>query len=227
MTHARIESPPPSRQIVAHRPPSIAYHGVSVPHVPVPGADVRPPQSGPVGGWRNRVPSAESEIQSTVPLRARVPGTVRSGVRELGGRTVVMAASISGHHRGALTGADGATIAEAARMALDLRLPLVVVMSSSGSEVTDGIAALHGWGEAAAAVVACSGHVPVLAAVTGAAISGPALLLGLADLSVMTLDAFAFRVGTRRRGGIHRDPGVACTNSVARPCTPPPAGCAH
>jgi acetyl-CoA carboxylase carboxyltransferase component len=116
-------------------------------------------------------------------------------VRELGGRTVVMAASISGHHRGALTGADGATIAGAARMALDLRLPLVIIISSSGSDVNDGIVALHGWGEAAAAVVACSGHVPVLAAVTGAAISGPALLLGLADLSVMTLDAFAFLSG--------------------------------
>ncbi len=106
-----------------------------------------------------------------------------------------MAESISGHHRGALTGADGATIAGAARMALDLRLPLVVVMSSSGSDVNDGIAALHGWGEAAAAIVACSGQVPVLAAVTGPAISGPALLLGLADLSVMTLDAFAFLSG--------------------------------
>jgi acetyl-CoA carboxylase carboxyltransferase component len=116
-------------------------------------------------------------------------------VRELGGRTVVMAQSVSGHHRGALTGADGATIAAAARMALDLCLPLVVVMSSSGSDVSDGIGALHGWGEAAAALVACSGRVPVLAAATGPAISGPALLLGLADLSVMTLDAFAFLSG--------------------------------
>jgi acetyl-CoA carboxylase carboxyltransferase component len=124
-----------------------------------------------------------------------VPGTVRSGVRQLDGRTVVVAQSVSGHHRGALTRADGATIASAARMALDLRLPLVLVMSSSGSDVNEGIGALHGWGEAAAAVVACSGQVPVLAAVTGPAISGPALLLGLADLSVMTLDAFAFLSG--------------------------------
>ena len=107
----------------------------------------------------------------------------------------MMAESVSGHHRGALTRADGATMAGAARMALDLRLPLVLVMSSSGSDVTDGIGALHGWGEAAAAIVACSGRVPVLAAVTGPAVSGPALLLGLADLSVMTLDAFAFLSG--------------------------------
>ena len=132
---------------------------------------------------------------STVPLRAHVPGTVRNGVYDLAGRPVVLAQSVSGHHRGALTGTDGATIADAARTACDLRLPLVLVVSSSGSDVTDGIAALHGWGQSAAAVVACSGRVPVLAAVTGPAISGPALLLGVADLSVMTLDAFAFLSG--------------------------------
>ena len=162
---------------------------------PVIGADVGAPAPGPADGRRVQIPVPASEALSTVPLRAHVPGTVRSGVRDLGGRTVVFAQSVSGHHRGALTGADGATIAGAARMALDMRLPLVVVMSSSGSDVNDGIAALHGWGESAAAVVACSGRVPVLAAVTGPAISGPALLLGLADMSVMTLDAFAFLSG--------------------------------
>jgi acetyl-CoA carboxylase carboxyltransferase component len=132
---------------------------------------------------------------STVPLGVHVPGTVKSGVRDIGGRTVVVAQSVSGHHSGALTRADGATIASAARMATTMRLPLVLVLSSSGSDVNDGIDSLHGWGESAAAVVACSGLVPILAAVTGPAISGPALLLGLADLSVMTADSFAFLSG--------------------------------
>jgi acetyl-CoA carboxylase carboxyltransferase component len=113
----------------------------------------------------------------------------------MGGRNVVQARSVSGHHRGALTQADGDTIAAAARVALAERLPLVVVVSSSGSEVSEGIDALHGWGRAAAAMAECSGVVPVLAAVTGAAISGPALLLGLADITVMTPDAFAFVSG--------------------------------
>jgi acetyl-CoA carboxylase carboxyltransferase component len=124
-----------------------------------------------------------------------VPGSVRASVETLGGRRVVQARSVSGHHRGALTQADGDTIAEAARVALDERVPLVVVVSSSGSEVSEGIDALHGWGRAAAAIASCSGSVPVLAAVTGAAISGPALLLGLADVAVMTPDAFAFVSG--------------------------------
>jgi acetyl-CoA carboxylase carboxyltransferase component len=132
---------------------------------------------------------------SHVPLRTHVPGSVRAAVETMGGRSVVQARSVSGHHRGALTQADGDTIAEAAHVALAERLPLVVVLSSSGSEVSEGIDALHGWGRAAAGIAACSGSVPVLAAVTGAAISGPSLLLGLADVTVMTPDAFAFVSG--------------------------------
>jgi propionyl-CoA carboxylase beta chain len=78
---------------------------------------------------------------------------------------------------------------------LRLRLPLVLELSSSGADVSDGIDALHGWGGAAAEVVKCLGAVPVIAAATGPVISGPALLLGLADLVVMTGDAVAFVSG--------------------------------
>jgi len=162
---------------------------------PVIGTDVGPRPTGPGESRRARVPFTGSEGSSTVPIRSHVPGSVRSGVRRLAGRDVVIAESISDHHRGALTRTDGATIAAAARLAHDLRLPLVIVMSSSGSDIAEGVGALHGWGEAAAAVVACSGRVPVLAGVTGPAISGPALLLGLADLAVMTPDAFAYLSG--------------------------------
>jgi len=130
-----------------------------------------------------------------VAVRAHVPRTVRAGVVTLAGRRVVTARSVSGHHRGALAQTDGDTIAEAASLALAQRLPLVMVLASSGSDVGDGIGALHGWGRAAAAVAACSGSVPVLAAMVGPAISGPALLLGLADVTAMTPDAFAFLSG--------------------------------
>jgi acetyl-CoA carboxylase carboxyltransferase component len=130
-----------------------------------------------------------------IPLSTYVPGTVRVGVEALGTRFVVRARSVSGHHRGALARADGDKIARAARVALQEKLPLVIDLASSGSDVSEGIDALHGWGEAAAAVTRCSGTVPVLAAVTGPAISGPAFLLGLADVCVMTPDAFAFVSG--------------------------------
>jgi acetyl-CoA carboxylase carboxyltransferase component len=63
--------------------------------------------------------------------------------------------------------------------------------------VHDGVAALHGWGRAARVLARCSGRVPVLIAATGPVVSGPALLLGLADLVVMTEDAYAFVSGPR------------------------------
>ncbi len=112
-------------------------------------------------------------------------------------RRVVVARSDASRRRGALSGADGATLAEAARLARAQRLPLVLVLASSGSDVTAGVEALDGWGRAAAAVSACSGVVPVIVVVTGPAVSGPALLLGLADVVVMTEDAFAYLSGPK------------------------------
>jgi acetyl-CoA carboxylase carboxyltransferase component len=104
----------------------------------------------------------------------------------------------------------------AAASALDFRIPLVMVLASSGADVSEGVASLHGWGGAARSVTACSGIVPVVMVVTGPALSGPALLLGLADLVVMTADAFAFVSGpamvedfTGVRIGIHQLGGTA------------------
>ena len=63
------------------------------------------------------------------------------------------------------------------------------------ADIVEGMAALHGWGRAARAIADCSGVVPVVFTVTGPAVSGPALLLGLADHVVMTEDAYAFVSG--------------------------------
>ncbi|HZD65951.1 MAG TPA: carboxyl transferase domain-containing protein [Acidimicrobiales bacterium] len=128
-------------------------------------------------------------------LQAQVPGSLDASVEELGGRQVVLVRSDPTRHRGALTAPDGPTLAAAAGAALEARVPLVAVLSTSGAEVGDGIAALHGWGQAARALSACSGAVPVAVAMVGPAVSGPALLLGLADLVVMTPEAFAFVSG--------------------------------
>ena len=80
-------------------------------------------------------------------------------------------------------------------MALQQRLPLVVVIASSGADVLEGVASLDGWGRAAKAMAACSGIVPVVVVAYGLALSGPALLLGLADAVVMTSDAVAYVSG--------------------------------
>ncbi|QGG95095.1 acyl-CoA carboxylase subunit beta [Actinomarinicola tropica] len=130
-----------------------------------------------------------------LPLRARTPGSVGSRVDRLGGRPVVVVESNGDEHRGALLPSDGATIAAAARQARQSRVPLVMLLASSGADIGEGLPALHGWGTAAREIVACSGIVPVLAAATGPAVSGPALLLGLADHVVMTEESYAFLSG--------------------------------
>ena len=143
-------------------------------------------------------------------------GTVRAGVEELDGRPAMVVRSVSVRRRGALSSEDGATLRTAAETALTLRIPLVLVLASSGADVSEGMDSLHGWGQAARSISACSGSVPIIAVVTGPAISGPALLLGLADVVLMTADAFAFVSGpamvqefTGVRLGIHQLGGTA------------------
>jgi len=124
-----------------------------------------------------------------------VNGSIDVSMMDMGGRPVVLARSSSDRRRGALGRQDGESLAAAADFALRQRVGLVLELSSSGADVSEGIDALHGWGTAAAAVARCSGLVPVLAAVTGPVVSGPALLLGLCDVVVMNADALAFVSG--------------------------------
>ena len=116
-------------------------------------------------------------------------------MRELGGRRAVVV-EIAGEDRGALRPADGENLAIAARTARDQRLPLVCFVESSGAAIDEGVAAVHGWGTAAREFVACSGVVPTIFCVTGPTVSGPALLLGLADLVIMVAGTYAFVSGT-------------------------------
>lgn len=131
----------------------------------------------------------------SLPLRARTPGNISAHVSELAGRPVVLVESDASIRRGALRPADGQDIEFAARAAREAKVPLVLLLASSGADINEGVAALHGWGRAAREVVAASGIVPVLAAATGPAVSGPALLLGLSDHVVMTESAYAFMSG--------------------------------
>ncbi len=163
-------------------------------------------------------------------VRRLVTGTVRAGVEELAGRPSMVVRSVSSLRRGALSMEDGKTITVAATAALNLRIPVVLVLSSSGADVSEGVASLHGWGQAARALAGCSGIVPVIIVVTGPALSGPAFLLGLADLVLMTSDAFAFvsgpamvedftgiRIGIQQLGGtaMHVRSSGLCAIEVA------------
>jgi acetyl-CoA carboxylase carboxyltransferase component len=136
-------------------------------------------------------------MEPMVRVRARVPGVVSAAVETVGplGRRAVVARIDPKHRHGALAEADSETLAAAARLALDARFPLVGLIASSGTDVDGGVGALHGWGLAARGLAACSGVVPILIAVVGPAVSGPALLLGMADVVVMSPTALAYVSG--------------------------------
>jgi len=105
---------------------------------------------------------------------------------ELGGETA------SGFRGVPLSSSTSAMVEHAAKVARHEGLPLVVVLASTGADIVEGIAALEGWGRLAKALVDCSGVVPTIMVVDGPAVSGPALLLGVADLVVMTQASYAF-----------------------------------
>ncbi len=130
-----------------------------------------------------------------VALRSKVPGSVRSDVREFHGRNVVWVEVDATDRKGALSSESSSMLELAAHTASTKRLPLVGVLRSSGADIVEGFSALHGWGKAARALTDCSGVVPTTLIVDGPAVSGPALLLGIADHVVMTDAAYAFVSG--------------------------------
>ena len=168
-----------------------------------------------------RIPGAPGR---EVRLRAKVPGIVHVEISSVdtvhGDRSVVRVRVGRTEKAGALSPRDGETIAAAAHVALAERLPVIVELSSTGADIGEGLAALHGWGQAAQALTACSGVVPMVIAVDGPAVSGPALLLGLADHVVMTTEAYAFVSGphmVRQFTGVPIDQRAARAGRAATP----------
>jgi acetyl-CoA carboxylase carboxyltransferase component len=131
----------------------------------------------------------------SLAIRARVPGIVSADVREVDGRPVVWVDVDATEKQGALSSVSSSQIEAAAVLARTKGFPLVAIVRSSGADIAEGLAALHGWGLAARAIADCSGVVPVIMVVDGPAVSGPALLIGLADLVVMTSRSYAFVSG--------------------------------
>ncbi len=144
-----------------------------------------------------------STVESGVPMQTvqlvgSVKGAARADVRTIGAdstRRVVWIEIEETVRRGALSADASFVIETAARTAVEKKMPLVMVVGSSGADIVEGIAALHGWGSAARALAQCSGIVPTIHIVNGPAVSGPALLIGLADFVVMTEAAYAFVSG--------------------------------
>ena len=116
-------------------------------------------------------------------------------VREIDGRTVSWFSLDGGKHRGAIGTPEGDTITRALQLAVELGMPIVGRIASSGADVTEGVSALHAWGRIAKALTDASGVVPIMLVLDGPAVSGPALLLGIADHVIVTADSFAYVTG--------------------------------
>lgn len=136
-------------------------------------------------------------MSTVLSLRSHAPGAVSARVEHLRGRDVVRVDVDGSNRRGALSASDGEAFAAAVDASLHAQLPLLAVLTSSGADVHEGVAALHGWGCTARALSRASGQIPLIAVLTGPAVSGPALLLGLADQVIFTPQAHAFVSGPR------------------------------
>jgi acetyl-CoA carboxylase carboxyltransferase component len=139
-------------------------------------------------------------------FRAGTPGRATAHVVAFGGGDVVWVQFEAADELTRLSSATSQVVAEAAAMALRIRAPLVVVLSTSGADIVEGVPALHAWGQIAAALTRCSGVVPTAVIVDGPAVSAPALLLGVVDIVVMTEASYAFVTGP---GTVEEYTGVA------------------
>ena len=132
---------------------------------------------------------------AAVPIEGHRSDAATAALTECDGRRVATFHIAEGTHRGAIGPPEGATIERAVRLAVELGVPLVGTIASSGADVGAGVSSLHSWGRVARALSDASGVVPTVLVVVGPCLSGPALLLGIADLTVMTHDAFAYVSG--------------------------------
>ena len=131
----------------------------------------------------------------SLPIAAGTSTAVSACLRRIDGRPVAFFRLEGGKHRGAVGPPEGVVLERIVGRAVEVGLPLVGILSTSGADIHEGVASLHAWGRVARAVAQASGVVPIVLAVIGPCTSGPALLLGVADHVVMTPDAFAYVSG--------------------------------
>jgi acetyl-CoA carboxylase carboxyltransferase component len=136
-----------------------------------------------------------TELHQPTPIVGRRSDAASACLTEIDGRTVSSFRIEGGKHVGAIGPPEGDALEQAARTAIELGLPLLGTIASAGADVFEGVSSLHGWGRVARAMADASGVVPTILTVVGPCVSGPALLLGLADVVIMTTDAFAYVSG--------------------------------
>ena len=131
-------------------------------------------------------------IIDDVGIATGIPAPVSARVTRLEGRKVMSIEFDASEVAHPLSSQMTTIISEGLHTALDELIPIVLIVNSSGADIAEGVAPLHGWGTAARLLTKCSGRVPTFAIVDGPAVSGPALLLGLVDVVIMTSTSYAF-----------------------------------
>ena len=156
----------------------------------------------PLGRGQDAVASRADGDRCAVDLRARVPGAVACRRRDdrRPARSSWVDVDAGRAQRRAVRRSRRRRSRPPPRTALERADPARrSCIGSSGADIVEGIAALHGWGLAAPALADCSGVVPDRSSIVdGPAVSGPALLLGLADFVVMTERRLRLRQRARR-----------------------------
>jgi len=132
---------------------------------------------------------------SATPVASGRGGAVTAWLTEIDDRRVAWFTLAGGKHRGAIGPVEGDVLERLVSLALDLGIPIVGELATSGADVHQGLPSLHAWGRVAASLSRASGSVPLILAVVGPCVSGPALLLGMADHVVMTENAYAYISG--------------------------------
>jgi propionyl-CoA carboxylase beta chain len=127
-----------------------------------------------------------------LPIGRGRPGAVDAGV---GVTTWLPSDASVAWFRGSpstLHASDTEVITRTLRAGVEAGVPVVGVLGQVGLGAHSGMASLSGWGEVARALAGASGLIPTVLLVDGPCLGGPALLLGLADIVVMTARAQAF-----------------------------------
>jgi propionyl-CoA carboxylase beta chain len=127
-----------------------------------------------------------------LPIGRGRPGAVAAGVGDAPWLPSEVSVAWFRGNPSALHASDTEIIARVVCTGIEAGVPVVGVLGQLGLGAQSGMAALHGWGEVARALASASGLVPTVLVVDGPCLGGPALLLGLADIVVMTARAQAF-----------------------------------
>src|SRR5918996_3195851 len=91
------------------------------------------------------------------PVMTQRSDAVSAAVSDLHGRTVSWFRLDGGKHRGAIGVAEGDALERAVRLGIELGVPVVGVVATSGADVGEGVAGLHAWGRVARALTEASG----------------------------------------------------------------------